>query len=50
VRKYQFLTDAQALIHGDLHTGSIMLTTADTRVIDPQPGGPNPPSATNINH
>ncbi len=33
-RKYQFLTDAQALIHGDLHTGSIMLTTADTRVID----------------
>jgi 5-methylthioribose kinase len=36
VRKYQFLTDAQALIHGDLHTGSIMLTTADTRVIDPE--------------
>jgi 5-methylthioribose kinase len=33
-RKYQFLTDAQALIHGDLHTGSIMLTAEDTRVID----------------
>ena len=35
-RKYQFLTAGQALIHGDLHTGSIMLTTADTRVIDPE--------------
>ena len=35
-RKYQFMTSAQALMHGDLHTGSIMLTTADTRVIDPE--------------
>jgi 5-methylthioribose kinase len=35
-RKYQFLTSAQALIHGDLHTGSIMLTADDTRVIDPE--------------
>jgi 5-methylthioribose kinase len=35
-RKYQFLTSAQALIHGDLHTGSIMLTPDDTRVIDPE--------------
>jgi 5-methylthioribose kinase len=35
-RKYQFLTSAQALIHGDLHTGSIMLTPGDTRVIDPE--------------
>jgi 5-methylthioribose kinase len=35
-RKYQFLTAAQALIHGDLHTGSIMLTAEDTRVIDPE--------------
>lgn len=26
-RKYQFLTAGQALIHGDLHTGSIMLTS-----------------------
>ena len=35
-RKYQFLTAGQALIHGDLHTGSIMLTPGDTRVIDPE--------------
>ena len=35
-RKYQFLTSAQALIHGDLHTGSIMLTPHDTRIIDPE--------------
>ncbi len=35
-RKYQFMTSAQALIHGDLHTGSIMLTRGDTRVIDPE--------------
>jgi 5-methylthioribose kinase len=35
-RKYQFMTSAQALIHGDLHTGSIMLTPTDTRVIDPE--------------
>ena len=35
-RKWQFLTSAEAMIHGDLHTGSIMLTTEDTRVIDPE--------------
>jgi 5-methylthioribose kinase len=35
-RKYQFMTSAQALIHGDLHTGSIMVTREDTRVIDPE--------------
>jgi 5-methylthioribose kinase len=35
-RKYQFMTSAQALIHGDLHTGSIMLTPSDTRIIDPE--------------
>ena len=35
-RKYQFITSARALIHGDLHTGSIMLTAEDTRVIDPE--------------
>ena len=35
-RKYQFMTSAQALIHGDLHTGSIMVTPEDTRVIDPE--------------
>jgi len=32
--KEKFLTQAQALIHGDLHTGSIMVTEEDTRVID----------------
>ena len=35
-RKYQFMTSAQALIHGDLHTGSIMVTATETRVIDPE--------------
>jgi 5-methylthioribose kinase len=30
------LTSAQALIHGDLHTGSVMLTVDDTRIIDPE--------------
>lgn len=32
--KEKFLTQAQALLHGDLHTGSIMVTEGDTRVID----------------
>lgn len=31
-----FRTATEALIHGDLHTGSIMVTTEDTRVIDPE--------------
>ncbi len=35
-RKYQFMTSAQALSHGDLHTGSIMVTREDTRIIDPE--------------
>ena len=30
------MTHAEALIHADLHTGSIMLTATDTRVIDPE--------------
>ncbi len=34
--KLKFLTSAQALIHGDLHTGSIMVTDEDTRAIDPE--------------
>ena len=34
--KLRFLGEAQALIHGDLHTGSIMVTEGDTRVIDPE--------------
>jgi 5-methylthioribose kinase len=32
--KLKFLTSTQALIHGDLHTGSVMATEGDTRVID----------------
>lgn len=32
----RFLTCAQALIHGDLHSGSVMVSPTDTRVIDPE--------------
>lgn len=32
----KFLTDAQALLHADLHSGSVMVTDTDTRVIDPE--------------
>jgi len=32
----KFLTEAQALVHGDLHSGSVMVTENDTRVIDPE--------------
>ncbi len=31
-----FLTRAQALVHGDLHSGSVMVTDGDTRIIDPE--------------
>lgn len=34
--KLKFLSCAEALIHGDLHTGSIMVTNTETRVIDPE--------------
>ncbi len=34
--KLKFLTSAEALVHGDLHTGSIMVTDEDTRAIDPE--------------
>src|SRR5690606_32450588 len=34
--KEKFLTHAQALIHGDFHTGSIFVTEEDTKVIDPE--------------
>ncbi len=34
--KYVFMTHAEALIHGDLHTGSIMVSATDTKVIDPE--------------
>jgi 5-methylthioribose kinase len=32
----KFLSSAEAMIHGDLHTGSVMVTQDDTRVIDPE--------------
>ncbi len=34
--KEKFMTQAQALIHGDLHTGSIMVNQTETYVIDPE--------------
>jgi 5-methylthioribose kinase len=34
--KLKFLSEAQALLHGDLHTGSIMVTEDETKVIDPE--------------
>lgn len=34
--KWHFMTQAEALVHGDLHTGSVMVTEKDTRAIDPE--------------
>ena len=34
--KEKFMTQAQALIHGDLHTGSLMVNQTDTYAIDPE--------------
>ena len=34
--KHLFAANAETLLHGDLHTGSIMVTDDDTRVIDPE--------------
>ncbi|MCP3389371.1 S-methyl-5-thioribose kinase [Bradyrhizobium sp. CCGB12] len=34
--KLKFLASPEALLHGDLHTGSIMVTEGQTRVIDPE--------------
>ena len=34
--KLKFMGSPEAMIHGDLHTGSIMVTERDTRVIDPE--------------
>ena len=34
--KEKFMTQAQALIHGDLHTGSIMVNQEETYAIDPE--------------
>jgi 5-methylthioribose kinase len=34
--KLKFMASPEALVHGDLHTGSIMVTESETRVIDPE--------------
>lgn len=34
--KFEFMTNAQALLHGDLHTGSIFIKPDSTKVIDPE--------------
>lgn len=34
--KKSFLTEAEALLHGDLHTGSIFASETETKVIDPE--------------
>ncbi len=34
--KHLFAANAETLLHGDLHTGSVMVTDDDTRVIDPE--------------
>ncbi|WP_338688797.1 S-methyl-5-thioribose kinase [Bradyrhizobium sp. 26S5] len=34
--KLKFMASPEALLHGDLHTGSIMVTESETKVIDPE--------------
>ncbi len=34
--RQKFLTQGQALLHGDLHTGSVFVTETSTKVIDPE--------------
>lgn len=34
--KHLFAANAETLLHGDLHTGSVMVTPDETRVIDPE--------------
>ena len=34
--KHLFASSAETLVHGDLHSGSIMVTDEETRVIDPE--------------
>ena len=36
--KERFMTQGQALIHGDLHTGSVFVTETSTKVFDPEFG------------
>lgn len=36
ILRAKFLTSAQALLHGDLHTGSIFVTEHTTKIIDPE--------------
>jgi 5-methylthioribose kinase len=33
--KQSFMAEPQALLHGNLHTGSVLVTESDTKVIDP---------------
>jgi 5-methylthioribose kinase len=33
---WKFLNQPEALLHGDLHSGSVMVTPGETRVIDPE--------------
>lgn len=42
--KKSFLTEGEALLHGDLHTGSVFASATETKIIDPEfafygPGG-----------
>src|SRR5690606_12102514 len=34
--KHLFASKAETMVHGDLHSGSVMVTKDDTRVIDPE--------------
>lgn len=34
--KFEFMNNAQALVHGDLHTGSIFVREDSTKIIDPE--------------
>lgn len=34
--KFKFMNNAQALLHGDLHTGSVFIDQQETKIIDPE--------------